>query len=250
MELAIDKAALKECWLRSGVRTPAFAVATESRPLGADRAIALGFPCIVKPLREGNSRGIDENSVVRDFAALRAKVEATVARFGSAIVERFLGDSADVREFTVAMIGSGSSMLAMPAEIALASPKAVRVVTTADKDGANAIARPVDDPALRSRIEDFARRAFSAAGVRDYSRCDLLMAGGELSAIEINGQPMVPDPWFEACARGAGFGATGYLNAIFLAAIARYAREGRPWLSAPAAMRGLMPARLYESLRG
>jgi hypothetical protein len=112
------------------------------------------------------------------------------------------------------------------------------------------MAHAVEDRKRRGAVERFARAAFDAAGVRDYARCDLILAGGEFSAIEINGQPMVPDPWFEACARGAGLDEIGYLNAIVLAAIARYVREGRRGISIPSAMRELIPIGLYESLCG
>jgi hypothetical protein len=37
---------------------------------------------------------------------------------------------------------------------------------------------------------------------------------------------MVPDKWFEACARGVGLDKGQYLNAIFLSGIARNLREG------------------------
>jgi len=250
LELAIDKAALKERWLRSGVRTPPFCVVDMGLPFDEERAAEIGFPCIVKPNREGNSRGIGEDSVARALPELRSKAELVAARFGSAIAERFLGDAADVREFTVALIGSGDGALVLPAEIELAAPKAVRVITTADKDGHRTVARPVADPALRRAVADFARRAFAAAGVRDYSRFDLIMAGGELYAIEINGQPMVPDAWFAACASGAGLDEAGYLNAIALAALARAAREGRAAARAPDALRELIPRAAYEALDG
>jgi len=231
LELAIDKAALKERWQASGVRTPAFfrvngPVGTADRGVIASHAAELGFPCIVKPDREGNSRGIGEDSVVRGMPALLSKVEETVRAFGSALVELFLGDAPDRREFTVAMIGSGDAMAAMPAEIVFAAPKAVRVVTNEDKDGHRTKALPIADAGLRTEVERFALAAFRAAGVRDYARSDLIMAGGALYAIEINGQPMVPDLWFEACAAGYGLDEAGYLNAIVGAALERTRGKG------------------------
>lgn len=250
LELAIDKSALKERWQGEGIRTPAYVVASRASPLDEARALAIGFPCIVKPAREGNSRGIGEDSVVRSMEALRSRTDEIVGRFGSAIVERFLGDSDDVREFTVASIGSGVAALVMPAEIELEAPRTVRVVTTADKDGGHAVARPVPDRRLRADVEDFARGAFAAAGVRDYSRCDIIMSGGELYALEINGQPMVPDPWFAACASGAGLDETGYLNAIVLASLSRNAAERGIAAPIPEAMRDLMPRAVYGVLTG
>jgi D-alanine-D-alanine ligase-like ATP-grasp enzyme len=193
--------------------------------------------------------------VVRDAVSLRRKVEETVEHFEYALVERFLGDDPALREFTVALIGSGPSTLVMPAEILLSVPKRTRVITTADKDGHRTEARQVEESSLREGVARLAKKAFAAAGVRDYSRCDILLAGGELYAIEINGQPMVPDPWFEACAEGAGLDGDAYLGAIFLAAILRIDREtgadagGAP-IGIPDAMRDLIPPAAFAALTG
>jgi len=253
LELAIGKAALKARWLAEGVRTPAFFRLGPGEDCDEAAAAAVGYPCIVKPDREGNSRGIDESSVVRDFATLSAKARGTVDRYGSALVERFLGDEGGVREFTVAMIGSGEAALVLPVEIELLGPRKVRLVTNEDKDGHRTAARRVADGGLEAAVAAFARRAFAAAGVRDYSRCDVILAGGELYAIEVNGQPMVPDLWFEACAAGAGLDEEGYLAALVLAALARLRAEGRVPRGAEAAvdaMRELMPPAAFWALSG
>ncbi len=251
LELAIDKAALKERWREAGVASPAFLSLHPGEALDEARARALGFPCIVKPSREGNSRGLGEDSVVRDLPSLRKRVEAAARDYGAVLVERFLGDFPDIREFTAALLGSGPGALVLPVEIKLSSAKAVRLVTTEDKDGHRTAALPIDDAALRARVAAFARRAFAAAGTRDYARCDLLLAGGEIQAIEINGQPMLPDLWFEACCATAGLGAEAYPNAVFLAALARLARSpGTAFPRIPDAMRDIVPAPVYEALAG
>jgi D-alanine-D-alanine ligase-like ATP-grasp enzyme len=102
------------------------------------------------------------------------------------------------------MIGNGDQMILMPCEIVFKAPKALRVITTRDKDKHHTQAIPVDDLELCEELWEMAIQAFRVAGVRDYSRFDVIYAGGKFYAIEINGQPMVPDMWFEACARGVG----------------------------------------------
>jgi len=84
----------------------------------------------------------------------------------------------------------------------------------------------VDDLAVCEELCELTIRAFHVAEVRDYSRLDVIYAGGKFYAIEINGQPMVTDKWFEACARGVGLDEAQSLNAIFLSGIARNLREG------------------------
>jgi len=95
-------------------------------------------------------------------------------------------------------------MILMPCEIVFKVPKPLRIITTRDKDEHRTRAIPVDDLELCEELCELTIRAFHVAGVRDYSRLDVIYAGGKFDAIEINGQSMVPDMWFEACARGVG----------------------------------------------
>jgi len=228
--LALSKPALKEAWAARGIRTPPWFAAYRSPGGGVELVgapAALAFPYIVKPASEGNSRGIDGSSIARDEASLESAIARTTSRYGGAIVEAYLGGFPDAREFTVAMIGNGSRRLALPAEILFTGKgPGERIVTTEDKNSNRAVAQGVAEGALRERLSSFALAAFEAAGVRDYARCDVFLADGELWAIEINGQPMIPDRWFAACAAGGGMDKSQYLNAIFLAAIERLESVG------------------------
>ena len=228
LELVLSKIKLKQKWQADGVRTPQFfkleRVGDEIR--GLTQVMQSGnYPYILKPDREGNSRGLDQSSIVFDQASLGRKVGELFSSYGTVLVEQFLGNCADVHEYTVAMIGNGSKRLFLPAEIKLKRAKKVRIVTTRDKDEHLTQALPVNDPVLRDRLAAFASRAFDSAGVRDYSRCDVIMADGKLFAIEINGLPMIPDLWFEVCARGAALDANQYLNAIIAAGMIRTAKK-------------------------
>jgi D-alanine-D-alanine ligase-like ATP-grasp enzyme len=230
LRLVLSKAALKDRWTARAVPTPEYHRADGGADLDAALERAVNFPYIVKPAREGNSRGIDSGSVVFRRSELRDKVVSLIALYGEVLVESYLGGDPDMREFTVAMLGSGKESLYMPAEIRLerGSGPALkpRVVTTGDKDSGAARAVPVDEPDIRAELASLAARACAAAGVRDYARCDIIRARGKSYAIEINGEPMVPDPWFEACASGAGLDSSQYLLAIFFAALSRLERAG------------------------
>jgi D-alanine-D-alanine ligase-like ATP-grasp enzyme len=251
LELVIAKASLKKQWQRCCVQTPVYVHVKKSDngcPNNLEQLHSLAdFPYIIKPAKEGNSRGIDEDSIVFDRSALIHQTALTLSLFGDVLVERYLGNEGDIREFTVAMIGSPTGDLILPAEIRLRRPRKQRVVTTQDKEEHNTIAVPLPDSPFRAKLCAFARKAFQAAGVRDYARCDILQAGGKLYAIEINGQPMVPDMWFGACAQGAGLDTSQYLNAIFLAGLTRLNQEGQE-LSIPQAMVDMLPSRISKGL--
>jgi len=94
------------------------------------------------------------------------------------------------------MIRNVDQMILMPCEIVFKVPNALRVITTRDKDEHYTQAIPVDDLELCEELCEMAIEAFRVAGVRDYSRLDVISAGGKFDAIEINGQSMVPDMWF------------------------------------------------------
>jgi len=230
IELALSKTALKEKWVRDGISTPEFLSLNSGSDLSAvDRTSIPPFPCIVKPSDAGNSRGITKDSVVFDMKGLASLVASLGRDFRHILIEHYLGLYPDFREITCACIGNGEERLLLPVEIVFIDPPGIHVVTTEDKDGSRTEARPIADGSLREAAQAFAAAAFSSAGdIRDYSRCDMIFAGGKFWAIEINGQPMIPDAWFEACARQAHLSEKQYILAIVEAALSRSIRAYQP----------------------
>lgn len=222
IELALSKASLKKKWLEDGIATPAFyGVDSVSGFASVDDALLPPFPCIVKPSDAGNSRGISKNSVVFDRKGLATLVEELGKDFRRVLIEHYLGLYPDFREITCACVGNGAERRLMPAELLLKEPGAIRVITTEDKDKDNTRAVAIRDASLNDGAKAFAAKAFLSAGVRDYSRCDLAFANGKFWAIEVNGQPMIPDSWFEACAKYSGLTERQYILAILGAAMDR-----------------------------
>ena len=135
----------------------------------------------------------------------------------------------------------------MPTEIQLKQKKRVRLITTADKEQHRTQTVPVKGKVLREKLSGFAKQAFSSAGVSDYARLDMIMANGALYAIEINGLPMIPDKWFEACAKGVRLSEDQYLNAIFLSCILRNQAKAKK-IRVPVEMRRMLPQQVFASL--
>ncbi|HEY9054043.1 MAG TPA: hypothetical protein VIO60_04415 [Rectinemataceae bacterium] len=224
IDLALSKTSLKRKWLAAGVRTPAFAdfdASGEIDPSAIEPLVP--FPCIVKPEDGGNSRGISEDSVVLDSAALAAAVSRLARDCRRILIEHYLGFYADFREITCACVGNGEERLLMPAELVFTTPSAIRVITTADKEEGKVEARRIEDPRMNEAAKAFADIALQVAGARDYARCDMAFAKGRFWAIEVNGQPMVPDSWFASCARLSGLDELGYIGAIVDSAFRRQA---------------------------
>jgi D-alanine-D-alanine ligase-like ATP-grasp enzyme len=241
LDLVLSKSRLKDRWHTDGIPTPAYCVLQKigNGVRGLEKLLAAkAYPYILKPDLEGNSRGLSEASIVFDQTSLENQLSILLNQYDSVLSEHYLGMYPDFREFTVAMIGNGESRLILPAEIMLLRETKLRVVTTRDKDRHLTRAQPLCDWELAHRLTDLARRAFQSARVRDYARCDFLYAHGDLFAIEINGQPMLPDKWFEACTRGVGLNGLETVQAVMLAAIQRNIAEGYGYLKVP---RGLLP---------
>ena len=249
LELVLSKSGLKAKWCLNNVSTPPFFLVRKinEKVFGSDTLVqASDYPYILKPDREGNSRGLDESSIVFDLNTLESKLGDLLVLYHEVLVEKYLGLYSDFQEFTVAMIGNGHQKLLMPAEIILKHKKTLRIITTQNKENHETQAFPVKDMELSRKLITLAERAFEVAGVRDYSRCDLILADGQLYVIEINGQPMIPDKWFEVCASGVGLEPTQYINAIFLAGIVRNMGEGNANLTIPLEMRKNLPEPILD----
>lgn len=252
LDLVISKSRLKEKWCSDEVQTPDWTfVSGESISGFSAESLAsrMGFPLIVKPDKEGNSRGLDETSIVFTTGELQRKVEEVAAEFSDVLVEQYL-ESEDIREYTVAMIGSAERMLLMPARVKLNEPKPHRLITTADKDGHHTSATAIQDESILNAVNAFARRAFESAGVTDYARCDILFSGGKLWAIEINGLPMIPDKWFEMCAKPAGLDSSQYLVAILLASLSRNSKLGVSGWTFPQSLVDFLPEQVIGIIKG
>lgn len=249
LELVLSKSDLKAKWWLNNVSTPPYFPVQNinNLVLAADGYSTLSdYPYILKPDREGNSRGLDESSIVFDQKSLETKTEDMLKSYKKILIEKYLGDFSDIREFTVAMIGNGHHKLLMPAELTLKQKKLLRIITTEDKETHKTQDLPVKDMELSRKLTTLSEKAFDIAGVRDYARCDLILADGRLYAIEINGQPMIPDKWFEVCASGIGLDPTEYINAIFLAGLLRNIRNGYGDLTIPHQMLEKLPVQILE----
>ena len=253
LALALDKAALKARWRYFNILTPDYFVVRKGLDgivHGMDEAVlANDFPYILKPSKEGISHGITQQSIVSNVHVLLERLLELLSIYNEILVEKYLGEDEHLREFTVAMIGNHRQKMILPCEIVLTSNKGGnRAITTADKDGNGTQAFALEDQKLREDLIKLAIRAFSAAGVSDYARFEVLYSRGQFYAIEIDGQPMVPDRWFEACARGDGLDTDQYLNAIFLASIVRNMKTGHFGLQIPGKMAEILPGDIFRQI--
>jgi D-alanine-D-alanine ligase len=231
--ICLDKARTKEILSYHRIPTPAFTVVSQADELSV---MDVPLPAIVKPLHEGSSKGIHDNSVVRPPAELFERVKAVVEAYGQpALVEQFLPG----REFTVALLGNGSNLTVLPIiETRFDSlPSGVNPIYSYEAKWIwDQQDHPIDvhecpahiDEALKQEIEQICRQAFTILACRDWCRVDVrLDQRGKPHIIELNPLPgILPDPEDHSCfplaARTAGLGYAEMLNAFLEAGARRY----------------------------
>lgn len=210
----LNKVRAKELMTFHGILTPPFEVIS-----APDQKInGMRFPVVVKPLWEGSSMGVRNDSLVARREDLRARVERVLVEYRQpALVESYLGG----REFTVALMGNGDRVRVLPiVEIDFGSlpPGANRIYSYEAKWIWDTPARPLRifscpaalEEGLRSKIEDACRRAYAALGCRDWCRIDVRCDDGmRPHVLELNPLPgILPDPDENSCfpkaARAAG----------------------------------------------
>lgn len=191
LAISLDKPTTKKVLLHEGIPTPRFQVFYDpAYPL--DQTLA--FPLIVKPAHEGSSMGISANSRVSDEAALRRQVDFVCRSYKQpAIVEEFITG----REFTVGMIGNGPEVFTLPImEIDFSKvPSAANNMYTYQfkKEWTareNFLCPAPLEEEVAAVMRDFASRAFTALGCRDFARVDFrLSEEGYPYVIEVNPLP-------------------------------------------------------------
>ncbi len=230
--ICLDKSRAKEILSYHGIPTPAFRVVEPGDPLPED----IRLPAIVKPLHEGSSKGVKNNSVVKTRGELETRVREVQALYKQpVIVEQFLSG----REFTVGILGNSPRFEVLPiVEIdhsqlpAEANPiysYEAKWVWDRPEKPLEIFRCPAElTPELKSRIEIIVRRTCEILRIRDWCRLDLrLDDSGEPNILEINPLPgVLPNPEDNSClpkaARTAGYSYSALLHRVVDEAAARY----------------------------
>ena len=233
LALCLNKARAKEVLSHYSIPTPRFVV-TEDASFEVERY--LNFPVIVKPLYEGSSKGIRNDSLVFDPAAFGPKVASVIEDYSQpALIEEYI----DGREFTVALLGNGEALKVLPiVEINYSSlPEGVNPIYSYEaKWILDRPEKPLDiftcpadtDTRLQGAIESVAADAYRALDIKDWCRIDIrLDRSGLPHVLELNPLPgILMDPRCNSCfpkaARAAGMTFSALVNSVIDAARKRY----------------------------
>lgn len=196
----------------------------------------LDFPVIIKPNSEGSSKGVFNDNVVDDRAALIEQVGFISEGFAKPVlVEEFI----DGREFTVAVLGNQpATVLPIVEQKFDLLPKGARKIASFElkwlyEEGLDDFNKAFACPAPLTRaqqemVETTALKVYRILEVRDCCRIDFRMnQSGKLYFIEINTLPGInPDPqgvsYFVYAAQKAGISYKKMIGKILESAAARY----------------------------
>jgi len=233
LAITLDKARTKEILSFFGIPNAKFQVFQNQKDkLRAD----LEFPLIIKPVREGSSKGIMDNCVVKNDSELRKKVNEVVEKYRQpAIAEEFLPG----KEFTVGIIENEKGPVVLPiTEVKFDDlPKGMNKIDSYEAkwfyDDPEKNMDPLVCPAkipkeLEERIKKVALSTFRFLDCKDMARLDIrLDKKGIPNVIDINSLPgLIPDPKensrFPRAARAAGIDYNKMIGMVIDSAKRRY----------------------------
>lgn len=228
---SLNKAKAKEIFVARGIPTAPFQV-IKKKQFVLDKK--LKFPLIVKPIAEGSSMGITNNSVVYDNESLIKQVHKIILSFNEpALIEPFL----EGREFSVAMLGNPLQPLPIIEPDHRMLPKkylpfdSYEVKWYFEEQGnANYLKCPAEiDKKLGNKIKRICKQVCDALEVLDWCRIDIKCdRHGNPYVLEINSPAGLIPPeisqtsYFPLASREAGMDYEKMLLKIIKSAAKRY----------------------------
>lgn len=232
LNICLDKSRTKEILAYYGLPTSRFRVVSDNN----FSFNTLHYPLMVKPLHEGSSIGIRNNSLVHTRQEMKERVLWLLDNYKEpALVEEFLPG----REFTVAILGNGNEARVLPiVEILFHSlPQGVNPIYSYEAKWIwDQSANPLEifecpaklSEKLKEEIESSCLSAYRILRCRDWCRIDVrLDSEGHPHVMELNPLPgILPRPEDNSCfpksARAAGMSYNQLINEVLDIACRRY----------------------------
>ncbi len=192
--VCMDKSFTKSVLLKHGVSTANFLVVHPGEYVSEDHE--LRYPVIVKPIREGSSKGLKKNSVVTNIEDMKRAIFWIHERFNEpALVEEFI----DGMEVTIGILERENGLEVLPImEIDFSNlPDGVEKfysdrVKNQGYDRYIVYHIPARLPLdLKEELESVAKKVFKVLGLRDYARIDIRIKGKSYYILDVNSLPLL-----------------------------------------------------------
>ena len=169
-----DKNIAKKLILKAKIKTADFFI-TEPDDFQDEASIPISFPLFIKPVKGGDSRGIDSNSIVYNFSSFKKKVLEIKTKLNlSSLVETYLPG----KEYSVGIFQDSvkGTLRAMPIEIIIKkniNGHCILDFNVKKDDEEKVIA--VTDEKIFKKLAKLAKEAFKALGGKSLGRIDIKM---------------------------------------------------------------------------
>ncbi|MDA7741833.1 D-alanine--D-alanine ligase [Pelagibacteraceae bacterium] len=169
-----DKNLAKKLVLKAKIKTADFFV-TEPDQHQNESSIPISFPLFIKPVKGGDSRGIDSNSIAYNFSSFKKKVlEIKTKHNLSSLVETYLPG----KEYSVGIFQDSinGTLRAMPIEIIIKKNINGHCILDFDvkKDDEEKVIAVTNEKILK-KLSKLAKKAFKALGGKSLGRIDIKM---------------------------------------------------------------------------
>ena len=169
-----DKNRAKKLMLKAKVKTADFFITTPKEHLSAS-SIPISFPLFIKPIKGGDSRGIDANSIVYNYSSFKEKVLDIKKKHNlSSLVETYLPG----KEYSVGIFQDSidGSLKAMPVEIIVGKNVNGHCILDFDvKKNDEETVVAVTDIKIFNKLSKLAKNSFKALGGKSLGRIDIKM---------------------------------------------------------------------------
>ena len=184
--IAMDKLASKRAFHRASISTPPYAEKKGGNlePFLDKVNEGFSFPVVVKPRKEGSSRGVkisdDEEELVRGLQEVEEK-------YGEVFAESYIAG----RELTVGVLeNEGAPEALPPVELEVKSERFFNYKAKYTPGETKFIVPARIEEEMTEKVKELAIRAHEEFGCRGYSRVDFMVGESEnLYALEVNTLP-------------------------------------------------------------
>ncbi|MBL7151924.1 MAG: ATP-grasp domain-containing protein [Candidatus Omnitrophica bacterium] len=221
--MTLDKVMAKKVFMAEGIPTPKFfEIRSEEELITTDHC---RFPMIVKPRFEGSSKGLSEDSRVKNKEELSKQVAQVLDTYKQpALVEEFIVG----QEFTVAIVGNDPPevmpivQIKIDGELQL-NEKFYTFARIASDKLEYVCPAPIDKT-LSSKISELALKTYQAVDCRDFGRVDFRVDNkGAPYVLEINPLPSLStEDVFMFVAKATGISYEEMIGRILKSAFKRH----------------------------
>jgi D-alanine-D-alanine ligase len=169
-----DKNRAKKLVLKAKIKTADFFITTPEEHQSKS-SIPISFPLFIKPIKGGDSRGIDSNSIAYNYSSFKKKVLDIKKKHNlSSLVETYLPG----KEYSVGIFQDSinGDLKAMPIEIIIKKNKNGHCILDYDvkKDDEEKVIA-VTDVKIFKKLSKLAKDSFKALGGKSLGRIDIKM---------------------------------------------------------------------------